>query len=93
MGAQSLVVLDTTNPYASLDQPNSVSSLAAYVTEVYSRQTVLRSLDDFAEMPMLYPRSPANGTMSTIDLSRTNEFLRQSYHDTVAYLERVLVPG
>ncbi|MEI7619479.1 MAG: patatin-like phospholipase family protein [Actinomycetota bacterium] len=90
MGARSLVVLDTTNPYVSLDRPNSVSSLAAYVTEVYSRQTVLRYLTDFAEIPMLYPRSPASGTMSALDLSRTGTLLQQSYHDTVAYLERVL---
>src|SRR4051794_34091137 len=44
MGAQSLVVLDTTSPTADLRPPNSLIELFSYVTEVYARQMVLRDL-------------------------------------------------
>ncbi len=91
MGAQSLVVLDTTNPVSNLDQPRSIAEIASYVTEVYSRQTTLRHLHDFEPMPMLYPRSPATGTMSPLDLDHTEELLASSYAATCSYLDRVLV--
>ena len=48
MGALSLVVLDTTNPVSELEQPRGIAEIASYVTEVYSRQTILRHLHDFA---------------------------------------------
>jgi NTE family protein len=91
MGAKSLVVLDTTNPVADLEHPKSLSAIASYVTEVYSRQSVLRHLEDFAHLPTLYPRSPASGTMSPLDLDHTDELMQQSYIDALAYLDMVLV--
>lgn len=91
MGAKSLVVLDTTSPVADLDHPGSLAEIASYVAEVYTRQSVLRHLDDFEYLPTLYPRSPASGTMSPLDLDHTDELMQQSYTDTVAYLDRVLV--
>lgn len=91
MGAQSLVVLDTTNPVSELEQPRGIVEIASYVTEVYSRQAILRHLHDFAHVPTLYPRSPASGTMSTLDLDHTAELLASSYTRTCAYLDSVLV--
>jgi NTE family protein len=93
MGANTLVVLDTTSPVADLEHPTSLSAIASYVTEVYSRQSVLRHLDDFTHIPTLYPRSPANGTMSPLDLNHTDEVLAASYIDTLTYLDRVLTGG
>jgi hypothetical protein len=57
-----------------------------YVTEVYARQMVLRDLADLSHLPILYPPSPAPGTMSPLDLDHTNELLESSYRDTTAYL-------
>jgi len=86
MGAQTLVVLDTTSPTAGLDAPTSLIDLFSYVTEVYARQMVLRDLAELAHIPILYPPSPAPGTMSPLDLDRTEELLETSYLDTAAYL-------
>jgi NTE family protein len=86
MGAQSLVVLDTTSPTAELGAPQSLPELFSYVTEVYARQMVLRDLAELTHMPILYPPSPAPGTMSPLDLDHTAELIEQSYHDTKAYL-------
>lgn len=86
MGAQSLVVLDTTSPTASLHAPDSLMDLFSYVTEVYARQMVLRDLVELSHMPILYPPSPAPGTMSPLDLDHTDELLESSYDDTVVYL-------
>jgi NTE family protein len=93
MGAQSLVVLDTTSPFADLEQPKTLTAIAAYVTEVYSRQSVLRHLDDFAHMPILYPPSPATGTMSPLDTSHTEELLERSYRNTLEYLTATVLAG
>jgi len=87
MGAQSLVVLDTTSPTAELDPPQSLLELFSYVTEVYARQMVLRDLDELSHIPILYPPSPAPGTMSPLDLNHTIELLEHSYRDTRAYLD------
>jgi NTE family protein len=86
MGAQSLVVLDTTSPTVDLSPPNSLLELFSYVTEVYARQMVLRDLADLEHMPILYPPSPAPGTMSPLDLDHTEELLEKSYMDTRDYL-------
>jgi len=86
MGAQSLVVLDTTSPTADLDAPQTLMDLFSYVTEVYARQMVLRDLSDLSHIPTLYPPSPAPGTMSPLDLDHTDELLESSYRDTVEYL-------
>lgn len=91
MGAQSLVVLDTTNPVADLDLPTSFSTMASYVTEVYSRQAVIRHLHDFVHLPTLYPPSPASGTMSPLDTSHTGELMQQGYAKATSYLDRVLL--
>ncbi|CAB4893567.1 unannotated protein [freshwater metagenome] len=93
MGAKSLVVLDTTNPMVDLDRPSSIGEFAAFVTEVYSRQGVLRHLHDLADIPTLYPRSPATGIMSTFSLDHTDELLTSSYADTCTYLDQVLITG
>ena len=60
--------------------------LFSYVTEVYARQMVLRDLVELSHMPILYPPSPAPGTMSPLDLDHTDELLESSYDDTVVYL-------
>jgi len=86
MGAQSLVVLDTTSPTADLHAPDSLMDLFSYVTEVYARQMVLRDLAELTHLPILYPPSPAPGTMSPLDLDHTDELLESSYRDTTAYL-------
>ena len=91
MGAASLVVLDTTNPVVDLESPGSLTEIASYVTEVYSRQTVLRHLADFTHVPTLYPRSPASGIASPLELDDTRRLLDESYQNTVAYLDSVLV--
>jgi NTE family protein len=86
MGARSLVVLDTTSPTVELDPPSSLLELFSYVTEVYARQMVLRDLKELADIPVLYPPSPAPGTMSPLDLDHTEELLASSYRDTAEYL-------
>jgi NTE family protein len=86
MGAQSLVVLDTTSPTADLTAPDSLMDLFSYVTEVYARQMVLRDLAELTHIPILYPPSPAPGTMSPLDLDHTEELLESSYHATASYL-------
>jgi NTE family protein len=86
MGAQSLVVLDTTSPTADLRAPDTLMDLFSYVTEVYARQMVLRDLAELTHVPILYPPSPAPGTMSPLDLDHTEELLDSSYRDTVEYL-------
>jgi NTE family protein len=86
MGAQSLVGLDTTSPTAGLHPPDSLMDLFSYVTEVYARQMVLRDLADLQHMPILYPPSPALGTMSVLDFDHTDELLESSYNDTMTYL-------
>ncbi len=91
MGARSLVVLDTTNPVADLEQPMTLSTIASYVTEVYSRQSVLRHLEDFEHLQTLYPPSAATGTMSPLDTSHTKELMHQSYRNATEYLDRVLL--
>jgi len=92
MGAQSLVVLDTTSPTADLNAPDTLMDLFSYVTEVYARQMVLRDLAELSHLPILYPPSPAPGTMSPLDLDHTEELLTSSYRDTVAYLNVKLSP-
>jgi len=87
MGAQSLVVLDTTSPTADLQPPNSLMELFSYVTEVYARQMVIRDLNDLEHMPILYPPSPAPGTMSPLDLAHTVELIEQAYEHTRDYLD------
>ncbi|MCU1396013.1 MAG: patatin-like phospholipase [Ilumatobacteraceae bacterium] len=87
MGAQSLVVLDTTSPTAELNPPDTLMDLFSYVTEVYARQMVLRDLTELSDVPILYPPSPAPGTMSPLDLDHTEELLQTSYNDTSAYLD------
>ncbi len=86
MGAQSLVVLDTSSPTADLQAPTSLIDLFSYVTEVYARQMVHRDLADLAHIPILYPPSPAPGTISPLDLDHTEELLDSSYRDTAEYL-------
>lgn len=86
MGAQSLVVLDTTSPTADLDPPAGLMDLFSYVTEVYARQMIVRDLAELGNIPILYPPSPAPGTMSPLDLDHTEALLASSYRDTVAYL-------
>ncbi len=86
MGAQSLVVLDTTSPTVELEPPNTLLELFSYVTEVYARQMVLRDLDELRHINVLYPPSPASGTMSPLDLDHTEELMAASYRDTSAYL-------
>lgn len=60
--------------------------LFSYVTEVYARQMVLRDLAELVHIPILYPPSPAPGTMSPLDLEHTDELLESSYQDTKEYL-------
>ncbi|MCU1397359.1 MAG: patatin-like phospholipase, partial [Acidimicrobiales bacterium] len=86
MGARSLVVLDTTSPTADLRAPDTLLDLFSYVTEVYARQMVLRDLAELSDVPILYPPSPAPGTMSPLDLDHTEELLESSYVDTLEYL-------
>lgn len=86
MGAQSLVVLDTTSPTSDLDAPAGLLDLFSYVTEVYARQMVVRDLAELTHIPILYPPSPAPGTMSPLDLDHTEELLASSYRDTAEYL-------
>jgi NTE family protein len=86
MGARSLVVLDTTSPSADLDPPSRLVDLFSYVTEVYARQQVVRDLHELTHIPILYPPSPASGTMSPLDLDHTEDLMAASYRDTVEYL-------
>ena len=86
MGARSLVVLDTTSPTADLRAPATLMDLFSYVTEVYARQMVLRDLSELGHIPILYPPSPAPGTMSPLDLDHTEELLESSYRNTAEYL-------
>ena len=86
MGARSLVVLDTTSPTADLDAPSGLMDLFSYVTEVYARQQVVRDLRELTHIPILYPPSPAPGTMSPLDLDHTDELMAASYRDTTEYL-------
>ncbi len=91
MGAQSLVVLDTTSPTADLAAPTGLMDLFSYVTEVYARQMIVRDLAELSHIPILYPPSPAPGSMSSLDLDHTIELLESSYHDTIEYLSLKLV--
>lgn len=86
MGAQSLVVLDATSPTTDLVAPTSLLDLFGYVTEVYARQMVFRDLAELSHIPILYPPSPAPGTIFPLDLDHTEELLESSYTDTAEYL-------
>jgi NTE family protein len=86
MGARSLVVLDTTSPTIDLDPPQGLMELFSYVTEVYARQMVLRDLAELSHLQILYPPSPAPGTLSPLDLEHTEELLFNSYLDAKEYL-------
>jgi NTE family protein len=86
MGARSLVVLYTTSPSADLDPPSRLVDLFSYVTEVYARQQVVRDLHELTHIPIVYPPSPASGTMSPLDLDHTEDLMAASYRDTVEYL-------
>lgn len=66
--------------------PDTLMDLFSYVTEVYARQMVLPDLAELAHIPILYPPSPAPGTMSPLDLEHTDELLESSYQDTKEYL-------
>ena len=86
MGAQSLVVLDSTSPTANLVAPTGLMDLFSYVTEVYARQMIVRDLAELSHIPILYPPSPALGSMSPLDMDHTIDLLDCSYRDTVEYL-------